>query len=181
MDYDTQWLGGFTISKFYETKAPSTPQYQEQRGQGRASWPSRTMDEGGSSMAIPMASGDAQGGPRPSTMGTSCLYRSWMRASPTSRTTQSPLESILSSTQRWCHRVHRRYEDSVRRVEHIPHRGQLRFIDTHLFQEHQNGTIMPALMLNKAKRDYQNESASGTMRTSRPRSSTSTTVIPSSG
>jgi uncharacterized membrane protein len=31
------------------------------------------------------------------------------------------------------------------------------FLDTHIFKEHQNGTIMPSLMLDKAKRDYLNE------------------------
>jgi|GEM_PF-1968614 len=161
MDYDSQYMGGFKISKFYEmshTLIESNVLKSVNNGVGMMAF----ADHGSPSGVV---YGLTYGG----------LGFSSTDARTATNAHKLPL-SVMDACQ--THEI----DDEEALGEYLilnPNGGAIGtigstriaygmfgtwhiaansgFLDTHIFKEHQNGTIMPGLMLDKAKRDYIND------------------------
>jgi uncharacterized membrane protein len=161
MDYDSQFMGGFKISKFYETKGglnTANIKASLNKGLGMMAF----ADHGSTGGVVYGYSNGQWGllnnGAQTMTNGH-MLPLSVMDACQTHQIDNSeslgeylilnPNGGALGTIGAT------RIAYGIRGTWHIA--GNSGFLDTHIFQNHENGTIMPSLMLDKAKRDYINE------------------------
>jgi len=158
-DYNTQWLGGFNVNKFYETKGTlNTANVKKSLDAGVGMM---GFADHGSTGGVVYAAGQiglVNSGAQTSTNGHK-LPLSVMDACQTHQldTEESIGEYLILNPNGGAIGSigATRIAYGMFGTWHIA--ANSGFIDVHIFKEHQNATIMPPLMLDKAKRDYLNE------------------------
>jgi uncharacterized membrane protein len=161
MNYNTQWLGGYKISKFYEmshTLVEANVRNSVNRGVGMMAFADHGsiggvvygLTYGGLGYSSSDAQSATNGHMLPLSLMDACQTHQldseealgeYLILNPNGGAIGSigATRIAYGSFGTW----------------HI--QGNSGFIDTHVFKEHQNATIMPPLMLDKAKRDYLND------------------------